>query len=78
MTYKEFKEKGYSIELLEDATVYSDVTINESGGYNFNKIETEVGDPIIFRIVSKYFDTEHDFEEFYNMEEVEEYIKNEM
>lgn len=78
MTYEEFKEQGYTIELIEHATVYSEVTINESGSYNFRQYEISTGDTELYRIVSIGNNDEHDFEEFNDMAEVEEYIKNEM
>lgn len=78
MTYEEFKEQGYTIELVEHATVYSEVTINESGSYIFRQYEIFTDDTELYRIVSIGNNDEHDFEEFNDMEEVEEYIKNEM
>ena len=78
MTYEEFKEQGYTIELVEHAMVYSEVTRNESGSYDFRQYEVLTGYSELYRIVSIGNNYEHNFEEFNDMEEVEEYIKNEM
>lgn len=78
MTYKEFKEQGYTIEALEHATVYSEVTINESGIYDFKQVDLDVGEPMLYRIISNDSNDEHAYEEFSDMEDVQDYIKNEM
>lgn len=78
MTYEEFKKQGYTIELVEHATVYSEVTINETGGYNFKQVDMDTGETELYRIVPYGNNDEHAYEEFSDMKEVEEYIKNEM
>lgn len=78
MTYKEFKEQGYTIESLEHATVYCELTINELGIFDYKQVDLDVGELILYRIVSSVGGDDHDYQEFSNMEEVQDYIKNEM
>lgn len=78
MTYKEFKEQGYTIESVENATVWHEVTINESGSYNYKQVDIDIAGTELYRIVPTGNNDEHAYEEFSDMEEVEEYIKNEM
>lgn len=78
MTYEEFKKQGYTIESVENAIVWHEVTINESGSYNYKQVDMDIAGTELYRIVSIENNDEHDFEEFNDMEEVEEYIKNEM
>lgn len=85
MTYKEFKEKGYSIEVVQYATVWSEVTINESESasyhnarYNYEQHNMEIDGVDAYRIISTDDSDEHAYQEFSSMDEVEEYINNEM
>lgn len=85
MTYEEFKEQGYKIEVVQYATVWSEVTINESESasyhntrYNYEQYNMEIDGVDTYRIISTDDDDEHSYEEFHDMDEVEEYIKNEM
>lgn len=85
MTYEEFKEQGYTIESVEYATVWNHVTINESESasyhylrYKYEQYDMETGGTSLYRIVPTGNHDEHAYEEFSDMEEVEEYIKNEM
>ena len=78
MTYEEFKEQGYTIESVENATVWHEVTINESGGYEYERIDIDIAGTELYRIVPTGNNDEHAYEEFSEMAEVEEYIKNEM
>lgn len=85
MTYEEFKEQGYTIESVEYATAWNHVTINESESasyhylrYKYEQYDMETGDVSIYRILSIDNNDEHDYKEFSHMEELEEYIKNEM
>ena len=85
MTYEEFKEQGYTIESVENATVWYEVTINESESasyhnlrYNYKQVDMDTGETELYRIVPYGNNDEHAYEEFSDMEELEEYIKNEM
>lgn len=85
MTYKEFKEQGYTIESAEFATVYSEVTINEGDSqsyhhlrYDYRRTEVDTNEVDFYRIIPLGNNEEHAYEEFHSMEELEEYIKNEM
>ena len=84
MSFKEFKAQGYSIEMVEYATVWSMVTINEdepaaSGSrYDFTRDELETHGVQLYRIVSIGNNDAHDYEEFNDMDELEDYIKFEM
>lgn len=78
MTYEEFKEQGYTIESVENAIVWHEVTINESGSYNYKQVDIDIAGTELYRIVPYGNNDEHAYEEFSDMEEVEEYIKNEM
>lgn len=78
MTYEEFKEQGYTIEALEQAIVYSEVTINESGIHDYKGIDLDVGEPMLYRIIADDSNDEHAYQEFNDMEEVLDYIKDEM
>lgn len=79
MTYKEFKEQGYTIESVQTAMIWHEVTINESGSYEYKQIdELDIGEPEVYRIVSLGNDDAHAYEEFYDLDELVEYIKNDM
>lgn len=83
MTYEEFKEQGYSIESVHYATVWSEVTIDETAEqprnrYDYEQIDTNVDGVDFYRIVPAGNNDEHAYEEFSDMEEVEEYIRYEM
>lgn len=84
MTYKEFKEQGYTIEMVEYATVWSEVIINDdepagSGSrYDFKMDELETHGVQLYRIVSFGNDDAHDNTEFNDLEELEDYIRLDM
>lgn len=84
MTFKEFKAQGYTIEMVEYATVWSTVIINEDepagscSRYSIERDEVETHDVQLYRIVSFGNNNAHDYEEFNDLEELEDYIKFEM
>lgn len=79
MTYKEFKEQGYTIESVQTAMIWHEVIINESGSYEFKQIdELDCGEPDAYRIISIDNNDTHAYVEFYDLGELEEYIKNDM
>ena len=79
MTYKEFKEQGYTIESVQTAMIWHEVTINESGSYEYKQIdELDIGEPEVYRIVSFGKDDAHDNTDFYDLEELEDYIRLDM
>lgn len=79
MTYEEFKKQGYTIESVQHAMIWHEVTINDSGSYEFKQIdELDIGEPDVYRIVSVGNDDAHDNTEFYDLEELEDYIRLDM
>lgn len=83
MTYEEFKEQGYSIESVHYATIWNEVTIDETVEqpryrYGYEQTDINVDGVDFYRIVPIGNNDEHAYEEFSDMKEVEEYIKNEM
>ena len=83
MTYKEFKDQGYTIESVGNATVWGEVTIDETQEqhkckYNHNQYEIEKHGTAFYRIISKEDEDKDIGIEFEKIEEVEDFIKNEM
>ena len=79
MTYEEFKKQGYTIESVHSAMIWHEVTIHDSGSYEYRQIdELDYGEPDIYRIIPLGNNDAHAYEEFYDLGELEEYIKNDM